>query len=80
MLRDAKRAFAGRLGEASRRWHLTPRECDAPRGVVAGDAGKEIALKLGLHDRSVERHVTNILRKAGCDSRSRIIARFWTAL
>ncbi len=80
VLRDADRTLAGRLREARARWRLTPRECDVLRPVVTGEAGKEIALKLGMHDRSVERHMTNILRKARCDSRSRLIARFWTAL
>jgi DNA-binding CsgD family transcriptional regulator len=59
---------------------VTRRERDVLRQIVEGDASKEIAQKLGLHEGSVERHVTSILRKARCDSRSRLIAKFWTEL
>jgi len=76
ILRDHDGTLESRLAEASRRWRLTARECEVLRAVVDGDAGKEIALKLRMH----ERHVTHLLKKARCDSRSRLIARFWTRL
>jgi len=70
----------GRMAEAVKRWRLTPRECDVLTCVLDGDSGKEIALKVNLHQGSVERHTTSILRKAKCDSRARLIATFWTKL
>jgi DNA-binding NarL/FixJ family response regulator len=67
-----------RLRTAAVRWGVTRREFDVLRGVVRGDSNKEIALRLALHEGSVERHVTSLLRKARCDGRSRLVARFWT--
>lgn len=78
ILRDDESVLRARLVEAQRRWGVTRRELDVLRGIVAGDSNKEIALKVGLHESSVERYVTSLLRKAGCDGRSRLVARFWT--
>ena len=78
IVRDAHDMAALRLGEVGQRWRITRREAEVLARVVAGDANKEIALKLGVHEGSVERHVTSLLRKALCDSRSRLVARFWT--
>ena len=80
ILRDDDAVLHARLVEAVRRWRVTPREREVLRFVVGGDANKEIATKLGCHEGTVERHVTSLLRKARCDSRSRLVARFWTQL
>jgi DNA-binding NarL/FixJ family response regulator len=64
---------------AVQRWSVTPREVDVLRRIVLGDSNKEIAGRLGCHEGNVERHVTSLLRKCGCESRSRLVARFWTA-
>ena len=69
-----------RAQAAARVWGTTRRETDVLRALVSGDANKEIAQALQLHEGSVERHVTAILRKAGCDSRARLVATFWTQL
>ncbi len=73
-------SLEGRLRETRRAWGVTPRECDVLRWLAGGDAGKEIATRLGITERVVERHVTCILRKASCDSRGRLIAKFWSGL
>lgn len=80
ILRDEDALLQARLDGAARRWSVTPREREVLRLMVGGDSNKEIATKLGCHEGSVERHVTSLLRKARCDSRGRIIARFWTHL
>lgn len=80
VLRENDGTLEGRLREAKHTWRLTPREVDVLRGVAAGSAGKEIALQLGIHPGSVERHMTSILRKARCDSRTRLVAKLWTGL
>ena len=77
VLRDDEIVLRARLAEAQRRWALTRRELDVLQWVVAGDSNKEIALKVGLHESSVERYVTSLLRKTRCDGRSRLVARFW---
>ena len=47
--------------------------------VVRGDANKDIAAKLGLALRTVEVHVTALLRKCHVDSRARLVFKFWTS-
>ncbi len=80
VVRDRPEALEVRLRAAGRAWSATGRELGVLRYLVSGDANKEIALKLGCSEVSVERHVTALLRKAGCDGRSRLIAHFWTRL
>ncbi len=70
--------LSARVREARKRWGATARELAVLRLVAGGDSNKEIALKLDIHEGTVERHLTSLLRKAKCDSRSRLIARFWT--
>jgi DNA-binding NarL/FixJ family response regulator len=67
-----------RLEAARRDWNVTARELDVLRQVVAGDGNKEIAVRLAIHESSVERHVGALLRKACCDTRTRLVAHFWT--
>lgn len=67
-----------RIAEAAARWKLTPREADVLELVVEGDANKEVAAKLATSIRTVEVHIGSILKKVGVESRSRLIARFWT--
>jgi DNA-binding CsgD family transcriptional regulator len=78
VLRPGKSDGNARLRTAATRWGATKRELDVLGRLVVGDANKEIAVKLRLHEGSVERHVTSLLRKARCDGRSRLVARFWT--
>jgi DNA-binding CsgD family transcriptional regulator len=79
LLREPQLAFEHRLAQIARLWGATRRESDVVRWLSLGDSNKEIALRLKCHESSVERHVTSLLRKARCDSRSRMVARFWTA-
>lgn len=59
---------------------------NVPRELVVVTRGKThalfrgVALRLRLHEGSVERHVTSLLRKAKCESRAGLVARFWTML
>lgn len=71
--------FESRLRAAKRRWAVSSREAEVLTWLAQGDSNKEIAAKLQCAEVSVERHVSSLLRKAGCDSRSRLIARFWGA-
>jgi DNA-binding CsgD family transcriptional regulator len=43
--------------------------------LLQGDTNKEIAAHLRCTKRTIEFHVRNILKKAGCKSRSKLIAR-----
>ena len=56
---------------------LTTRELDVLRLVGDGQANKEIAVALGLSERTVRTHVSNILGKLGLSSRTQ--AALWAA-
>ena len=79
VLRDSQ-DFEARIQQAAMVWKVTAREREVLRRVVRGDSNKEIALQLQCHEGSVERHVTSLLRKSRCDSRSRLVASFWATL
>jgi DNA-binding NarL/FixJ family response regulator len=78
-LEAARAAFAklaagpelGRLGAPSRDRHaLTPRELEVLRHVAEGLTNRAIAERLIVSDRTVDRHVSNILAKLGVASRA----------
>jgi DNA-binding CsgD family transcriptional regulator len=89
-LRSARDCFAGRgldrlarrcdalLGEPSPdRWALlgvTAREADVLRLVAEGLANRDIAARLYLSPRTVEKHVESLLRKTGARSRTHLVA------
>jgi two-component system nitrate/nitrite response regulator NarL len=59
-------------------WNLfTPAQHRVLACVLRGDSNKQIAEQLGCAKRTVEFHVHNILKKAGCESRARLIAMHW---
>lgn len=49
---------------------LTPRERDVLSGVTAGLTDKQIAVRLGISDRTVQFHLGNVLGKLGVASRT----------
>lgn len=49
---------------------LTPRELQVLRLVATGDTNRSIAAELILSERTVDRHVSNILTKLGVPSRT----------
>jgi DNA-binding NarL/FixJ family response regulator len=54
---------------------LTAREQEIARFVAAGDSNPEIAAALFLSRKTVERHVSNILRKVGARNRTELATR-----
>jgi DNA-binding NarL/FixJ family response regulator len=54
---------------------LTAREQEIARLVAAGDSNPEIAAALFLSRKTVERHVSNILRKVGARNRTELATR-----
>ena len=69
-----------RIGQARARWQLTRRQVEVLRSLVRGDANKDLAATLGTSLSTIEIHVTDILRKAKCESRARLLAAFYTQL
>ncbi len=55
--------------------HLTDRELDVLRLVVAGQRNKEIAADLGISENTVKFHLRNILDKLHAHSRTDVVAR-----
>ena len=58
----------GRMGGA--RGGLTAREVEVLRLVASGKTNRAIAKQLGLSEKTVARHVSNILTKIGVPSRA----------
>ena len=53
---------------------LSEREYEILQQVAAGSTNKQIAYQLGISDRTVKAHLTNIYNKFGVDSRAAAIA------
>ncbi len=50
--------------------HLTPRECEVVRGIIAGLNNREIAEKLGLAEQSIKNILSITYQK--CQVRNRL--------
>jgi DNA-binding CsgD family transcriptional regulator len=72
-----RESIAGRTRALTDRWSLTQRQAEVLSLVAHGSSNKEIAQQLGCSDRTVEVHVTQILKKAQASGRGPLIARFW---
>ncbi|MBR3575413.1 MAG: response regulator transcription factor [Lachnospiraceae bacterium] len=55
--------------------NLTARELDVLRALVHGDSNAEIADKLGITERTVKKHITDMLMKTGFKSRLQLAVR-----
>jgi NarL family two-component system response regulator YdfI len=53
---------------------LTERELEVLRAVALGERNKEIAYKLGISERTVKAHLTNVYGKLSVDSRAAAVA------
>jgi len=58
-------------------WALQERSARVLAEVASGRSNKEIAAALGRSEVTVERHLTNLFRRAGCQSRAELIARLY---
>jgi len=53
---------------------LTDRELEVLTAVARGDRNKEIALALGVTERTIKAHLTNVYNKLGVDSRAAAVS------
>ncbi len=58
-------------------WGLSGREVEVLAELAAGKSNRTIAEGMRLAERTVELHVTSLLRKAGVDSRAQLIIALW---
>ncbi len=78
--RAQSQAGTDRLAIAVHRWRLTAQEARVFEQLVNGDSNRQIALKIGCAERTVELHVTHILQRMDVENRNAAIAKFWTRL
>ncbi|MCK9904334.1 helix-turn-helix transcriptional regulator [Parafrankia colletiae] len=73
-LRDAQRHASASDEAASRLPGLTPREREVAAHLVDGVGDREIARALGVSPRTVHKHLEQIYRKLGLQSRAAVVA------
>lgn len=66
-----------KMERAQRAWGLGERSMRVLQQVASGRSNKEIAAALGRSEVTVERHLTQLFRRAGCQSRAELIARLY---
>ncbi len=80
VLRDLEGDARSRLAAVTRRWGLTPRQSAVLALVAQGESNRTVAGRLGCSEKTVELHVSALLAKTRCASRSQLVASFWTDL
>jgi DNA-binding CsgD family transcriptional regulator len=69
-----------RLAVAAGRWALSRRQVEVLSCLARGMANKTIADVLGCAPSTVEVHVSQVLERAGAESRAQLVALFWSEL
>lgn len=67
-------SMTGEAGVPAESSGLTGRELEVLQGVAQGERSKEIALRLGITERTVKAHLASIYTRLGVDSRAAAIA------
>ena len=70
-------SLEARLGVAAAQWSLSKRETEVLRELANGRANKDIVAGGTFSLRTVEVHVTALLRKASAASRLELVAKLW---
>lgn len=73
-----ERSTEQRLAAFAKHWRLTRRQVEVLRYLIAGKPNKAIAACLEIQEGTVELHVTSLHRKVDVESRSELIAAFWS--
>lgn len=73
--RGRRDTIAERVFVATKEHRLTPRESEVLLRLASGLSNKEIANDLACSWRTVEVHVSNVLKKCGCTSRTELVAK-----
>jgi DNA-binding CsgD family transcriptional regulator len=78
VFRDVRGEAAHRLPAIAARWKLTPRQTAVLEQVVRGASNRAVAEQLACSEKTIELHVSALLARTRCQSRSELIAVFWT--
>lgn len=76
-LRQATPSQAPRREAFADRLELTARQREVMELLARGASNRDIAQRLGCTERTVEVHVSEVLRKAGCRNRAQLVASYW---
>lgn len=58
-------------------FHLTPREVEIVRMISTGMLYKQVAIKLGISERTVRGHLLNIYRRTGLQNNTMLVSYAW---
>ncbi len=78
VVHDLEQDARARLTGVTQRWGLTPRQAAVLELVAQGESNRAVAARLGCSEKTVELHVSALLAKTRCASRSQLVACFWT--
>jgi DNA-binding CsgD family transcriptional regulator len=78
--RDKDAVFAAKLAEAKQRWSLTERQLTVLSGLARGLSNKALTEELECSVKTIETHVTVVLKRSKSESRLQLVARFWRDL
>ncbi len=78
VVHDLEQDARVRLAGVTVRWGLTPRQAAVLELVAQGESNRAVAARLGCSEKTVELHVSALLAKTRCASRSQLVASFWT--
>ena len=78
--RDKDAVFTAKLAEAKTRWSLTDKQVEVLSGLARGLSNKALTAELGSSVKTIETHVTALLKRSKAESRLALVAQFWRDL
>jgi DNA-binding CsgD family transcriptional regulator len=74
---DAAQSDEEALEQARLSWKLTRRQAEVLALLAQGQSNRLIASALSCSERTVELHIASLFKKADCESRTALVAKFW---
>jgi DNA-binding CsgD family transcriptional regulator len=75
MLRPFPMVLAVDREALRKRWHFTSREAEVAAACIAGRTSAEMCEQLGISRETLKTHISRVLLKTDCDSRSQLVDR-----
>jgi len=73
-------SFDAKLAAARERWELSDRQLEVLSGLARGLSNKALTEELDCSVKTIETHVTVLLKRSKSESRLQLVARFWRDL